>query len=86
MLSFIRALYRYATGRGLIPPVMIAMRKQTCDNCEHKRKGLCREYCTLCKCTVSGRRSPLNKLAHPDEECPMLKWSKIQMNKESKNE
>lgn len=78
MIKFLKTIYKWATGKTpMLPYRMIEDRYNTCFDCDEHKFGLFRTYCGDCKCTISEARQPFNKLAHPCEECPLQKWSKI---------
>lgn len=77
MITFIKTMYRWLTGTRMLPKQMIVKRYNVCKFCDEKQQGWIREYCRECGCTISKRRYTLNKLAHPCQECPLGKWSKV---------
>jgi len=78
ILNFIKAMWTWVRGGfTLNEQVFIDMRWSVCNDCEHKKVGCIRTQCTLCKCTISEKKHPFNKLAHPCQECPIRKWSKV---------
>lgn len=78
VFRFLVAMWTFLTGSNpLLPEFLIHMRAMTCRECEEYRVGVFRNYCNKCGCTLSLGRSPFNKLAHPCEECPLGKWTKV---------
>lgn len=64
----------------LLDPHTINVRLDICQNhCQEDqyKKGLFRNYCGVCNCTISDKQSPFNKLAHPCQGCPLNYWSKF---------
>jgi len=62
----------------LLPEPFIWGRYQVCIHCDEHKSGWIRTFCNKCKCTISDKQTRFNKLAHPCEECPLKKWSKVE--------
>jgi len=73
---FIKAMYQwFIGGMQLLPKSVIMERWRQCFYCGELKCSYFRYYCDECKCTVSTGKHPLNKLAHPCQECPKQKFS-----------
>lgn len=46
-----------------------------CENFNHEKS-----ICNICGCNLSKRKEFMNKLAWADSECPIDKWSSIDIN------
>lgn len=78
-MKFIYTLWSWCrSGFELLPQFFINLRYGVCSDCDHLSNGWFRQYCDVCSCTLSKGYHPFNKLAHPCQECPLGKWSKIQ--------
>lgn len=73
--KFIKALWTfYKSGKGYLPKAKIEERFAICKACD-KFTGT---RCMVCGCGLNTKKSLLNKLCYPTEQCPAdpPKWLK----------
>lgn len=86
VIHFISVIFsHYWNRKELTDKVIVDMRFQSCQGCEHFRANIVRKSCDLCKCTLSDKVHVLNKLSHDSESCPINRWSAMTPMKENDN-
>lgn len=80
ILKFIKALWWHVNaGMPKADKQQILERYNICLDCEYMDKK--KSQCLQCGCNLSTKKIFMNKLAWADQECPIMKWNKINVTK-----
>ena len=71
-------LFHIAAGQPKATLSQIRQRLDICMSCDRMNKVT--NECMECGCNLSAKSQFLNKLAWADQECPLKKWRKINVN------
>lgn len=80
--TFLKALFFHVkVGLPKCSLDQIKFRYLICGECD--RFDVVTSTCKECGCNIGLKSQFFNKLAWADQECPLLKWSKLNVNKKN---